>query len=707
MKPGVSARAWLVKLAVPLLALVAAIAVYVPASVLRGQKILHGIDYIILHARRMAFAREALLGPRHTLPSWYPRELFGAPFWSNVQSFPFIPTRLAVLLTFAPEVAFAAGVALSAALTMLFTWCFARRLGMSAWAAGVAAFTFAASGFVASKVMVGNLPMMEAIPSLPLLLWLVDRVVRDEGAADLWRRLLALAIAAGCVILAGHPQVVVYALAVTGVYAWAVGPRKRAAVATAGLALGVGCVGVVMVPMLRLIGRSTRILALDRASNDWALPYSRLLALFSPWRDGFPPIVQHRPWRPWNHPDITLFWDSVNYLGLLPWALLAGLVGVACLRRRWPGRQAAFWLVTGMVALTMALPLWQGFTVHLPGTILRSPSRLMYVVTFCLSLATGAGLDRLASWLKERVGRLGLLIVTALVLLHGVDITRHARAYVLARDRGPTTADPRETEWIAKQVGDGRVGFDYGIDSPHNRRFDDLGYFDSIMLARPYRFVIDTSRLSPRLNQQQMSAHELRPRTLAAAGVRLVGTMGSIQELPLLASFSDGFRLYAVERVAERAKFFGLRQLDFIDRTAIHARLRDPNTDLDARLMLDPAFRPALAVPQPPGTQPPRVEYRRVSSDLLAVAVDTVEPGYLRLLESWDPGWQAAVDGEPVPALPGNDVFLSVAVPAGRHLVTFAFSTPGLEEGIGFSLVSLCLLVLLVIAARRRAAVLS
>jgi hypothetical protein len=705
MKAGSTARAWAAGALGALVALAVAVGVYVPGSVLRGHKLLLGIDYITMHARRMAFAREALLGPQHTLPGWFPRELLGAPFWSNVQSFPFIPTRLIVFLGFAPEVAFAAGVALSAALTMLFTWCFARRLGFSILAASAAAFTFATCGFVASKVMVGNLPMMEAIPSLPLLLWLFDRAICDDAPVDRGRgRMLALAAASGGVALAGHPQVVVYAFVVAIAYAWVVGARRRAAVATGSVLLGVGCAGVVLVPMLLLIGRSTRILDLDRASNDWALPYFRLLALFRPWRDGFPPLVQHRPWHAWSHPDITLFWDSVVYLGLLPWVAMVGLLAFACLRRRWPGQRAAFFAVTGAVALAMALPFWQGATSHFRGTILRSPARLMYVVSFCVSLASGAGLDLFVRGLRARLGRFVVAVAGLLLLVHVADIGSHARAYVLARDRGPVSAGPEEAGWIARQVGDGRVGFDYGIDSPHNRRFDDVGFFDSIMLARPYRFLIDTSLLPPHFNQQQMSAAELRPRTLRATGVRLLGTMSTLDGLPLLSSFSDGFRLYRVDGAAERAKLYDLGQVEFAEVEAIHARLRDPTADLDARLLLEPRFR-ELSPPAPPGAaeRPAVVEYRRPSNDLIAVGVDTAEAGFLRILESWDPGWQAAVDGSPAPCLPGNDAFLSVPVPAGRHLVTFAFSTPGLEAGIAVSLASACLLVLLLLLVRRTA----
>src|SRR5262245_16032537 len=52
---------------------------------------LSGSDYFNLHARRLRYAREALFGPAHYLPGWYPHELAGTPFWSNIQNFPLIP----------------------------------------------------------------------------------------------------------------------------------------------------------------------------------------------------------------------------------------------------------------------------------------------------------------------------------------------------------------------------------------------------------------------------------------------------------------------------------------------------------------------------------------------------------------------------------------------------------------------------------------
>jgi len=76
---------------------VAVLAVYVPVRQHPDDNAMVGADYARLHLRRVRFAQEALFGPHPHLPAWYPRELMGTPFWSNVQNFPFLPTRLALL----------------------------------------------------------------------------------------------------------------------------------------------------------------------------------------------------------------------------------------------------------------------------------------------------------------------------------------------------------------------------------------------------------------------------------------------------------------------------------------------------------------------------------------------------------------------------------------------------------------------------------
>ena len=156
-------------------------AMYVRPSMLAGSSFLSGSDYSQLHARRMAFARSSLFGAPHTLPGWYPHEFLGSPFAANLQSFPWIPTRLLVL-PFDPDVAYGAGVALAAALAALFTYLFCRGAGLSPTGAMAAGWTFACAGYFTSRVLAGHLPLLEAYPALPLLLWLAGRALSPERA---------------------------------------------------------------------------------------------------------------------------------------------------------------------------------------------------------------------------------------------------------------------------------------------------------------------------------------------------------------------------------------------------------------------------------------------------------------------------------------------------------------------------------------------
>ncbi len=129
------------------------------------------------------------------IAAWYPHELLGAPFAANLQNFPLIPTRL-ILLLLDPSVAYAVGVAIAAALAALFTYLYCRRLGLSEVASITAGWTFACAGYFGCRVTAGHLPLLEAYPALPLLLWLAERALdprrrsvrsRDRQGAEIAR----------------------------------------------------------------------------------------------------------------------------------------------------------------------------------------------------------------------------------------------------------------------------------------------------------------------------------------------------------------------------------------------------------------------------------------------------------------------------------------------------------------------------------------
>jgi hypothetical protein len=617
-----------------------------------------------LHIRRITFAQGALWGSGHTLPAWYPRELLGSPFSANVQSFPWIPTRL-VLLFLDPAIAYAAGVAMAAALAALFTYLYCRRAGLSRTAAVAAGGTFACAGYFSSRVMAGHLPLLEAYPALPMLLWLVDRAFDPERARLQRFDLAALAFAAACVCVAGHPQVPTYALASALLYAAWHGWGWLRARAAAAIVLGCGTALAVWWPMLLLIGRSTRVLPLQAPDNDIGMPYGRLLALVVPGIHGWPEPVDLAKLHPFaEYPDSAYFWDTAAYAGILPLLTIVGLA-VACLvQRRLPDARWRFLACLGLGALLCSLPLASPLLHSLPGTLLRSPARLLYLSTFSVAVGLGVGVDAVRPKLRAP-------LLLAVLCLHFLDLWGFAHKFIHVEPRHRLTRDFEPI--LAREVGDGRIAeqrADYVFS--YQDRYDDAGGFDSIFLARTNRGLLALSGDPPGTNVQEIDASEFPVDALEATGVRFVITTEPRDDLPLVSRTARTY-LYRVAKPAPRAEFFGATE----------------------RELLDERHTPKLLAAHP------RVDYQRLSSDEMLVQTTNSEPGFVRVLEAFDPGWVATVDGAPALVMPVNVFAMAVPVEAGSHKVRLLYRTPGRGVGLALALLSLAFLAIVVRGARK------
>ena len=121
--------------------------------------------------------------------------------------------------------------------------------------------------------------------------------------------------------------------------------------------------------------------------------------------------------------------------------------------------------------------------------IFRSPARLFYLTTFSLAVALGAGVDALLA-LKTRT-RLAYAAVAVVLGLHVFDLAGFSHLFVIPIPREDALGLQDQT--LGKAVHDGRLANDFIIWSSR-RRFDDIGTFDSLILARPYRAILDLSR---------------------------------------------------------------------------------------------------------------------------------------------------------------------------------------------------------------------
>jgi hypothetical protein len=86
----------------------------------------------------------------------------------------------------------------------------------------------------------------------------------------------------------------------------------------------------------------------------------------------------------------------------------------------------------------------------------------------------------------------------------------------------------------------------------------------------------------------------------------------------------------------------------------------------------------------------------------LAVRVAARRPALLVLSEVYYPGWQARLDGRPVPLGSGDYVLRVAPVPAGEHTLELRFRSRTFLLGLGVSLVSLGAVILALRGAGRR-----
>ncbi len=86
----------------------------------------------------------------------------------------------------------------------------------------------------------------------------------------------------------------------------------------------------------------------------------------------------------------------------------------------------------------------------------------------------------------------------------------------------------------------------------------------------------------------------------------------------------------------------------------------------------------------------------------VVVETETDKPAFLTLLQSNYPGWSAAIDGLAAPIMTTNYTFMTIALPRGKHQVSFVFSPPHFYSVAGLQLFSYVAMGFALILLRRR-----
>lgn len=328
----------------------------------------------------------------------------------------------------------------------------------------------------------------------------------------------------------------------------------------------------------------------------------------------------------------------------------------------------------------------------------------------------GMALAGSAALLGERpIGvRLAALVLAADLLLMHLDVNPPGPAGLV--EPGPNAAlmDPGTRFLsVSDTLGDQTIRDQGGLEDrlvrfraslyPDMGALDGLEHVESQRAIRPaltWRLMKDVHTGDP--------APELRTAEMVGAGVVLTSralddeVMADWPGAAIMGSPGLGGHLWRLGRAAPRIyrteRAVGWERSSDIAR-AVASGAQDPRvlSVVDASLPRGPSSEGEDRWDD--GT----LRLLRRAPGLWRAEVEGERPGWVALLETWDQGWKAEIDGVEAPVLRAQAAFLAVAVPAGSHVVTLRYEAPGRRAGLGLSALTLLLCAGWGFHARRRA----
>jgi hypothetical protein len=667
-----------------------------------------------------------------SLPTWNPHALSGTPLLANDQSAVFSPfTWLA--LAFTPAVGLSIAMLARLWVAGLGMALFVRRLGARGIAPIVAGVGFATCSFV--TVWLGY-PAASVAALMPWAFWALEGVIARRTV----RAAAVLALVLALQFLAGHAEssltlgtaLVLYSLV-------RLGGRVAQRIRLAGLltAAGVWAVVVASVQLLPFLSalRDSAVWGTRAGLGAGHLTLSEAASWLVPNGHGSP-AIDGLDGRPPNYAEST-GWAGVAMLLLSP-------LGAWRLGRLASSAAAGLLLVTGLSA-AIVYGLLSPVMVRLP--LYGSSNNGRFLAVLCLGVvALGAfGVDALEHGLRRRRPALGGLLTG----LGAVAVAGLVAAWWLLRVRGAgiDRLAPDVAGMIGFWVGVAALA---GIATLVLaaaalcgwRRPAAVGILgvvlaEALLVALPYN-----PRLPPRVVPDNPAmaflADHAQEGSVAATGTVMLPNTAMLYGV-------DDVRGYDVLIPRRTHAYWGGADPDYRDDSLITLLGRPDLRRLAlagvAYVMTpegsplpgtQPAYRgQGVTISRVPGPRPfayaatgvalaatSSVAARMLGTTLptvdvvegsccagpaaagkvrltshrpaeVVLAVDGAGPQTVVVRQTYDPGWQAEVDGTPAPVLPANLAFQAVRVPAGHHVVTLRYAPTSVVAGALLSLVGL------------------
>jgi hypothetical protein len=658
-------------------------------------------DSVVSLAPAMTFVRDSLSSGQ--LPLWNPYTEFGMPFFAQSQWGLLSPLQAPFLVPGSVYTIYTAQTLvgmLKIAVAGSGGYLLGRRLALTRAAAVFAALAWALGGYTTAWL---SMPASAVTVLLPWICVAFEQVLR--GARP-WLAAAGLALVMACTVAGGHPEALVYTFAAAAIYAITRMVQERASLRTewrprlgataAAVVLAVGMSAVILIPAVELLRHSVDSSLRAVEEKPTFMTWNSLLQVFLPSHFGGP--AARGPFysafaAPWYAGAVTAVAAILALVlrdrRITPFALMA-VATVVIGMNTWPWRQ-----IEDAVQLLGAMP--------------KSAPLVMWA--FALSFGGAIGVDRLGRSVATWTSRpwVSQAVPAALGVVLFVELYHWGHNYNPRVPRSTVAvAQPSALAGLPKGGGAPRTLFlghtlpfllPMGYRQPEVRSYGQptRSNYDGFM-----RIVV--TNLAGVLNPSEIGypVTNVRPNTiqaLAAANTRYVAFSDGEWNLKGLKQVAGGaLNVFENPRALPRAFVASSYVVEPSENRAL-ARVADPHFDPLQQVVVDRAPPGVSAAPVPATASAQITRYRNDHVDLHASAD---HPALVVLSDSQYPGWQAHVDGKSAHIYKVDGLFRGVAIPAGRHTVSFDFHPRSIEIGALISLVSLLLTGCLALFGGRR-----
>jgi len=316
------------------------------------------------------------------LPLWNPYNFSGTPLLANFQSAALYP--LNIIYAFTSQISgWSVLVALQPLLATIFTYFFARSIGIGILGSMLASISYGFSGFM--TVWLEYNTVGHVILWLPLILLAIEKS-RNQLKRN-W--LVILALGHTFALLAGHPQIYGYMFIFSLCYILARGKNWPTKIWLFAMSLlGVGIASIQLIPGIELIKLSAR------SPHDFRQFFTGIL--IQPWQ--FISMIFPNFF---GNPATRTYWLQDTFLGKVTTIGIVPLFFLPAIFRRFDSTVRWFFTSTIIIVLLMsANPIsYLFYKLPLPIISSSSPTLMAYLLAFCMSILCGFGLDY---WIVEK-----------------------------------------------------------------------------------------------------------------------------------------------------------------------------------------------------------------------------------------------------------------------------------------------------------------